>query len=89
MRPAEPSRTFKTAYELQDMIVAQARALHGPWPEGMTLFVFDDAYGWSASVSRPASDDCRRYRTAALDIVTQLKARFDLAVPHLPNLDGR
>jgi hypothetical protein len=54
----------------------------------MTLFVFDDAYGWSASVSRPASDGDLCYRTAALDIVTQLKARFDLAVPHLLDPDG-
>lgn len=82
-------RTFKTAYELQDMIVEQARALHGPWPEGMTLFVFDDAYGWSASVSRPASDRDLCYRTAALDIVTELKSTFDLAVPRLPNSNDR
>lgn len=82
-------RTFKTAYELQDMIVEQARALHGPWPEGMTLFVFDDAYGWSASVSRPGSDRDLRYRTAALDIVTELKSTFDLAVPRLPNSNDR
>jgi hypothetical protein len=80
-------RTIKTAYELQELIVEQARALHGPWPAGMTLFVFDDAYGWSASVSRPASDDDFCYRSAALDIVTELKARFDLAVPHLPDPD--
>ena len=78
-----PCKTFKTAYELEDMIVDQARALHGPWPEGMTLFVFDDAYGWSASVSRAASDDDLCYRTAALDIVAWLKARFDLAIPNL------
>ena len=80
-------RTIKTAYELQELIVEQARALHGPWPAGMTLFVFDDAYGWSASVSRPASDDDSCYRSAALDIVTELKSRFDLAVPHLPDPD--
>lgn len=80
-------RTIKTAYELQELIVEQARALHGPWPTGMTLFVFDDAYGWSASVSQPVSDDALCYRSAALDIVTELKARFDLAVPHLPDPD--
>jgi hypothetical protein len=45
-------RAFKTADELQDMIVEQARTLHGPWPSGMTMFVFDDAYGWSASISQ-------------------------------------
>ncbi len=84
-----PCRAFKTANELQDMIVGQARALHGPWPHGMTLFVYDDAYGWSASLSRPASDDDLRYRAAALDIVTQLQARFDLDVPHFPASDDR
>ena len=46
------ARRLKTAYELQEMIVRRARTLHGPWPSGMTLFVFDDAYGWSASISR-------------------------------------
>jgi hypothetical protein len=81
-------RMIKTAYELQELIVEQARALHGPWPTGMTLFVFDDAYGWSASVSQPASDDALCYRSAALDIVSELKARFDLAVPHLPDPDS-
>jgi hypothetical protein len=89
MRPAVPSRIIKTAYELQDLIVEQACALHGPWPAGMTLFVFDDAYGWSASVSQPASDDDLCYRRAALDVVTELKMRFDLAVPHLPDPDDR
>ena len=48
-------RAFKTADELQGMIVEQARTLHGPWPSGMTMFVFNDAYGWSASISRPTS----------------------------------
>jgi hypothetical protein len=81
--PSRISKTSKTAYELQDMIVEQARSLHGPWPEGMTLFVFDDAYGWSASVSRAASQDDGCYRSAALNIVSQLKVRFDLAAPNL------
>lgn len=82
-----PCRIVRTTYELLDMIVEQARAQHGPWPEGMTLFVFDDAYGWSASVSRPASDDDLYYRAAVLDIVIRLKDRFDLAVARLPNPD--
>ncbi|KRR18290.1 hypothetical protein CQ14_40195 [Bradyrhizobium lablabi] len=67
-----PCKAFMTAYELEDMIVEQASSLRGPWPERMTLFVFDDAYGWSASVSRPEFDDDLRYRATALNIVTQL-----------------
>ncbi len=82
-----PGKAYMTANELEDMIVQQVQALHGPWPKRMTLFVFDDAYGWSASVSRPASDGDLRYRAAALTLVTRLKARFDLAVPHLPDPD--
>ena len=77
------SRTFKTACELQDVIVEQARELHGPWPAGMTLFVFDDAYGWSASISRPVSDADNRYRTCTLDLITSLRARYDLNAPRL------
>jgi hypothetical protein len=77
------SRTFKTACELRDMIVEQARALHGPWPMGMTLFVFEDAYGWSASISRPASEAENFYRASTLDLITRLRTRYDLDTPQL------
>jgi hypothetical protein len=49
----------------------------------MTLFVFDDAYGWSATISRTGNDDDLYYRAAALNLLTELKARFDLAEPCL------
>ena len=74
-------RAFKTADELQDMIVEQAKILHGPWPSGMTMFVFDDAYGWSASISRPMSEADNFYRTCALDLIRTLKVRYDLDAP--------
>ena len=76
-------RAFKTADELQDMIVEQAKVLHGPWPSGMTMFVFDDAYGWSASISRPMSEADNFYRTCALDLIRTLKIRYDLDPPRL------
>ena len=66
-------RAFKTADELQDMIVEQAMTLHGPWPAGMTMFVFDDAYGWSASISRPMSEADNFYRIRTLDLIRKLK----------------
>ena len=74
-------RAFKTADELQDMIVEQARILHGPWPSGMTMFVFDDAYGWSASISRPMSEADNFYRSCALDLIRTLNVRYDLDAP--------
>jgi len=74
-------RAFKTADELQDMIVEQAKVLHGPWPSGMTMFVFDDAYGWSASISRPTSEADNFYRTRTLDLIRMLKVRYDLDAP--------
>ena len=77
------ARSFKTADELQDMIVEQAQVLHGPWPSGMTMFVFDDAYGWSASISRPMSAADDFYRTRTLDLIRTLKVRYDLDAPHL------
>jgi hypothetical protein len=77
------ARPFKTAYELQDMIVEQARTLHGPWPAGMTMFVFDDAYGWSASISRPACEGDNFYRTRTLDLITRFKVKYDLDGPRL------
>ena len=75
-------RAFKTADELQGMIVEQARTLHGPWPSGMTVFVFDDAYGWSASISRPMSEADNFYRIRTLDLITTLKVSYDLDAPH-------
>ncbi len=81
------SRSFKTAYELRDMIVEQAKALHGPWPAGMTLFVFDDAYGWTASISRPASEADGFYRTCTLDLIASLRGRYDLNAPRLSDSD--
>jgi hypothetical protein len=74
-------RAFKTADELQAMIVEQARILHGPWPSGMTMFIFDDAYGWSASISRPMSEADNFYRTRTLDLIGTLKVRYDLDAP--------
>jgi hypothetical protein len=60
------------------MIAEQARTLHGPWPSGMTLFVFDDAYGWTASISRPTSECDNFYRTCTLDLIMLLKVKYDL-----------
>jgi hypothetical protein len=65
------------------MIVDRARALYGPWPVGMTLFVFDDAYGWTASISRPVSEADNFYRTCTLDVIARLKTRYDLDAPRL------
>jgi hypothetical protein len=82
------ARPFKMVSELEDMMVAQASVLHGPWPAGMTLFVFDDAYGWTASISRPASEGDNFYRTCMLDLITRLRARYDLDTPRLPGPDN-
>jgi hypothetical protein len=75
------ARRSRTAYELADMIIARAHALHGPWPPGMTMFIFDDAYGWSASISRPASEMDNFYRIRTLDLVATLRSRYDLTSP--------
>ena len=77
------ARRLKTAFELHEMIVRRARTLHGPWPSGMTMFVFDDAYGWSASISRPASEGDNFYRIRTLDLIRTLKVRYDLDAPRL------
>jgi hypothetical protein len=76
-------KPLKTASELGDMIVEQAMTRHGPWPAGMTMFVFDDAYGWSASISRAGSEADDAYRRCILDLIASLKTEFDLKVPRL------
>jgi hypothetical protein len=77
------SKPLKTAYELSDMIVERAMIRYGRWPVGMTLFVFDDAYGWSASISRPHSEADDAYRNCALDLIADLVTKFDLKSPRL------
>lgn len=77
------ARPLKTTYELADMIVERASALHGPWPAGMTMFIFDDAYGWSASISRPVSEMDDFYRSRTLDLIAMLRSRYDLDPPRI------
>ncbi len=80
------ARRLKTSYELGEMILVQATALHGPWPPGMTLFIFDDAYGWTASISRPGTEADNFYRTRVLDLTTRLATKYDLDAPQLANI---
>jgi hypothetical protein len=77
------AKRLKTADELGEMILVQAAALHGPWPPGMTLFIFDDAYGWTASISRPSTEADNFYRTRVLDLTTRLATEYDLDAPQL------
>jgi hypothetical protein len=79
------AKSLKTAYELWDMIVERAVVLQGPWPAGMTLFIFDDAYGWTASVSRPSSEADNFYRSCVLDLTARLATQYDLDAPRLSN----
>jgi len=65
------------------MIVEQAILLQGPWPVGMTLFIFEDAYGWTASISRPTSEADNFYRTCALHLIAALAIKYDLDGPRL------
>ena len=77
------AKPLKTAYELADMIVEGAMTCHGRWPAGMTLLVFDDAYGWSASISRACSEADHAYRNVTLDLVADLVTKFDLKAPRM------
>ena len=47
----------------------------------MTMFVFNDAYGWSASISRPMSEADNFYRIRTLDLIRTLKVSYDLDAP--------
>ncbi len=80
------AKRLKTADELGEMILVQAAALHGPWPPGMTLFIFDDAYGWTASISRPSTEADNFYRTRVLDLTTRLATEYDLDAPQLVDI---
>jgi hypothetical protein len=84
---ARTSKPLRTAYDLQDMIVEQAKTLYGSWPRGMTLFVFEDAQGWTASISRPISEGDNFYRTRTLDLVAIMRSTYDLNAPRLSGSD--
>jgi hypothetical protein len=49
----------------------------------MTMFIFDDAYGWSASISRPFSEMDEFYRSRTLDLIAMLRSRYDLDPPRI------
>src|SRR5580692_10427694 len=84
------SRPLRTADELRDIIIDQARVRFGSWPAGMTLFVFDDAYGWTASISRPGSEADHFYRTRTFDLIEMLRKIYDLNILRLSDdLAGR
>ena len=94
------SRPLRTAYELRDIIVEQAGVFLGSWPAGMTLFIFNDAYGWNASISRPTSEAGNFYRTRTLDLIEALRKTYDLNILRMsddlsdleycsPSLDAR
>jgi hypothetical protein len=84
------SRPLRTADELRDIIIEQARVRFGSWPAGMTLFVFDDAYGWTASISRPASEADHFYRIRTFDLIEMLRKIYDLNILRLSDdLAGR
>ena len=54
---------------------------------GMTLFVFEDAQGWTASISRPISEGDNFYRTRTLDLVAIMRSTYDLNAPRLSGSD--
>src|SRR6202008_1823389 len=88
-RSAMDAKLFKTAYELADIIVEGASTLHGPWPAGMTMFIFDDAYGWSARIRPPMSEVENFYRIRTLNLIAMLRSRYDLASPRLSTVQDR
>jgi len=65
------------------MIVERASALHGRWPAEMTMFIFDDAYGWNTSISGQVSEMDEFYRSRTLDLIAMLRCRYDLDSPHI------
>jgi hypothetical protein len=65
------------------MIVEGTMTRHGRWPAGMTVFVFDDAYGWTASISCTCSEADDVYRNCILDLIADLVSKFDLKAPRL------
>jgi len=46
----------------------------------MTLFIFNDAYGWNASISRPTSEARNFYRTRTLDLIEALRKIYVLNI---------
>jgi hypothetical protein len=50
------------------------------------LFIFDDAYGWTASISRPSTEADNFYRTCVLDLTSRLATEYDLDAPQLADI---
>lgn len=44
----------------------------------MVIFIFDDAYGWSASISQPDSETDEFYRSRTFDLIAMHRSKYDL-----------
>jgi hypothetical protein len=76
-------RPKRTANELRALI-RQRSAKLGPWPAGMTMFVYRSNDSWEVMISPGKDPPEENYRVRALWIAVQMQGEFDLRGPYAP-----
>jgi hypothetical protein len=70
-------RLKRTAEELRALIKERA-AQFGPWPSGMTIFIYPTNGSWDVMISLGKTPDEEDYRVSALWVAVEMQRDFDL-----------
>jgi len=65
-------------------LIKQRSTQFGPWPAGMTMFVYRSNDGWEVMISPGKTPQEEDYRVSALWVAVQMQAEFDLRGPYAP-----
>jgi hypothetical protein len=75
-------RPKRTADELRALIKQRSIQL-GPWPVGMTMFIYRTNDSWEVMISPGKTPDEADFRVKALWVAVQMQTEFDLRGPYV------
>jgi hypothetical protein len=76
-------RPKRTADELRALI-KQRSIQSGPWPAGMTMFIYRTNDSWEIMISPGKTKREEDFRVKALWVAVQMQTEFDLRGPYVP-----
>jgi hypothetical protein len=75
-------RPKRTADELRALI-KQRSIQFGPWPAGMTMFIYRTNDSWQVMISPGKTPNEADFRVQALWVAVQMQTEFDLRGPYV------
>jgi hypothetical protein len=65
-------------------LIKQRSAEFGPWPAGMTMFIYRSNDSWEIMISPGKTKREEDFRVKALWVAVQMQTEFDLRGPYVP-----